>query len=57
MKIKPNLSEFKTGFCDCCDNVPDCLLGYFCPCIIAGMTSDQAGIRFNFFKILLIIKW
>ena len=57
MKIKPNLSEFKTGFCDCCDNVPDCLLGYFCPCIIAGMTSDQAGIRFNFLKILLIIKW
>ena len=37
------MSEWKNGFCDCCGSMSDCLIGWCCPCIHAGMASKSAG--------------
>lgn len=37
------LNRWKHEFCGCCENCSDCLVGFFCPCVEAGLAADRAG--------------
>ena len=37
------MAEWKYGFCDFCDSMGDCCLGYWCPCVQAYVANKAAG--------------
>lgn len=34
---------WKSGFCNCCESTTDCCIGFFVPCVEAGIAADKAG--------------
>ncbi|XP_077998193.1 cornifelin homolog [Glandiceps talaboti] len=42
-RVQQPSRNWSTGLCGCFNNCGLCLLGYFCPCILAGQNASSVG--------------
>ncbi|KAJ0725013.1 putative PLAC8 motif-containing protein [Helianthus annuus] len=36
----PRITSWSSGLCDCCRDIPNCCLTFWCPCIIFGQIAE-----------------
>uniref|UniRef100_A0A3P9J1R5 Uncharacterized protein n=1 Tax=Oryzias latipes TaxID=8090 RepID=A0A3P9J1R5_ORYLA len=41
--VSPQLTDWSTGPCDCCDDCGICLCGAFVPCVLACRVAQDSG--------------